>query len=245
MKKKQAIHPKERLARLEPATDCSRPFFSFFGNLDLEKPHQSAEHWVFFSEDGLRIYEKDALLWRWSTSELRAVRLLKGIGCFSLMAVFSNGEEQLFARGTTERQNAAADFVKAVNRALEKPDMIANGAMEKREDHPPRIGKKRALLRLLKMTGSEWKYVAFAMVCFFATTGIGLLLPYLNRVLVDDYIRAEGVDPYLMGFLGTVLYILLFHLLQRGWLRFRKLFLELSLRYSFGLQMRYIAYLYL
>ncbi|MBE6633296.1 MAG: ABC transporter ATP-binding protein [Ruminococcaceae bacterium] len=215
MKKKQAIHPRELLARLEPTTDCSRPFLHFFGNLDLEKPHQRAEYQVFFSAAGLRVYEKDALLLRWEISDLQAVRLLKGVGCFSLMAVFADGSEQLFARGTIERQNAAADFLKAVNRMLEYPE-IADRSLEVRENRPLKINKKRAILRLLKMTGSEWKFVAIAMICFFATTGIGLLLPYLNRVLVDDYIRAEGVDPYLMGFLGTVLSILVFHLLQRG-----------------------------
>ena len=41
------------------------------------------------------------------------------------------------------------------------------------------------------------------------------MIPYINRILIDDYIQNDTVAPYLLGFLGVVASIFVANLLQR------------------------------
>lgn len=204
----------ELLAKYEPQTDPHAPRLSFLGNLHLTDPNKRETVALFLSAKGLRAYgEETGELLHAELGELRELRLEKGVGSVSILAFKQDGEAMLLARGDASKLSDAASFVKRANRMLESPD--GEGQPSGAEKRPPRLSKKRALLRLLLMARSEGKFILPAVICFFCTTGIGLLLPYINRILVDEYIRAENVPPYLWGFVGTVLSILLFNLLSR------------------------------
>lgn len=86
---------------------------------------------------------------------------------------------------------------------------------------PRCVSKTKSLGRLLRMARPEWKLLVLASLFFVLTTLVGLLLPYLNRFLVDDYVQSHpNKDGFWIGFAGVVLSIFLFngvrHLLSLG-----------------------------
>ncbi|MBO5295753.1 MAG: ABC transporter ATP-binding protein, partial [Clostridia bacterium] len=80
---------------------------------------------------------------------------------------------------------------------------------------PRCVSKKRALLRLAALAKPEWKYIAVTALLFFVTSAIGVITPYINRVLVDDYIQNTGGKVFLLGFVGVILSMLAVNVLRR------------------------------
>lgn len=49
-----------------------------------------------------------------------------------------------------------------------------------------------------------WKPLALSVLLYFATTGVGLLAPIVNKILIDDFIKAE-VTPLLGAFVAVIM----------------------------------------
>ncbi len=62
--------------------------------------------------------------------------------------------------------------------------------------------KKAVFVRLLPYAKPYWKQLLFAVLMFIAISAINLMTPYLNRILIDNYINAE--NPQTNGFIGVI-----------------------------------------
>ena len=74
--------------------------------------------------------------------------------------------------------------------------------------------KKRVLLQLWDMMKGSRGYIFLSIVLFFVVTGVNLIAPYLNRELVDTYIKPQY--SHLTGFAVVILSILAANLLSRA-----------------------------
>ncbi len=63
---------------------------------------------------------------------------------------------------------------------------------------------------------SDYKLGIFgAVLLFFTVTGLNLIVPYLNRIMVDDYIKSENIDISLLGFAYVLVAILVLNIIVR------------------------------
>ncbi len=227
--KKEQTGPRERLAVLEPQLDLSKLKATLCTDLHFEEPNGKQETLLYCTEEQFCV-------WRDGEQEIleplvgiEKFTLQKGVGCVSVEYT-ANGVSKCIARGSGECKNQAAEFVKSANRLIRQrgDGDSAEQTVFKKSGRKRRVGGKRAVLRLIKMAKPEWKYLSVSVVFFILTTVIGLVVPYINRVLIDDYIRNDTVAPYLLGFLGVVASIFVANLLQRSISMVRGYFLSVA-----------------
>ena len=196
-------------------------------DLDPILPHGKKSMTIVCTAEELTAFSNGEERLRLPLSELEEIRTENGVGCVFLEYTKKDGETALLSRANHRVWQNANRFAKAVNRRLRE---IAKGVAPKEADKnpaPKADGKlqrrRRALVRLLTMARPEWKYLAVTTVLFLIVTGFGVLLPYLNRRLVDDYIRSDAASFFLAGFVGMILTMLAVNVLRtvvriaRGW----------------------------
>ncbi|MBR2020450.1 MAG: ABC transporter ATP-binding protein [Clostridia bacterium] len=213
-----------------------------YANLDLKEPSKRVKSYVVLMTDVLRVYTDGCLAVEEHVEEIAQLKTVLGVGCVFLSCERKNGEAILLARADNHYQTAIGQAVKRANHYLKFGDCDFSrfssvgrtcpkcGKAFPRGSHtcPRCVSKKKTLRRLFSLAKGEWKYVAIAAVLFFATTGVSLLNPYINRVLVDDYITNTTANPFLIGFLGVILAMLGTQLLRRGLTVLRGYFLTTS-----------------
>lgn len=225
MKRKQA-EPSEASLGFSPPVGQEEILARLHTNLDPTLPHGKANTTVVCTANELAVSTDGNQTLRVALTELEDVQVENGVGCVFLEYTRLGGETVLFARADSHSARDTVRFARAVNRRLreisegEAPTRSANGAEERKQRSK---SNRRVLFRLFAMSRPEWKYLAVTMLFFFVTTGISILLPYLNRRLVDDYIRNETESVFFAGFIGMILTLLAVNVLRvavrivRGW----------------------------
>lgn len=213
---KSAPSVREKIKTLEPELELSSVKAMLMTDLHPDEPQGKQETVLYCTDAHFCAYCDGKELLRIPTEQIAELRLQRGVGCVSVEYVLrEDGQPRLLSRGSAECKNTAADFVKSVNRLIRRAETGEAEPAADRRTRLPRIGKRRAVLRLIKMAKPEWKYLAVSVLFFIITTGFGLLIPYLNRVLIDDYIRADAANVFLTGFLSVMASIFVVNLLQR------------------------------
>ncbi|MBQ8474507.1 MAG: ABC transporter ATP-binding protein [Clostridia bacterium] len=150
-----------------------------------------------------------------------------GVGCVSVEAKTEGGYVTL-ARGNMTNGKAFSAAVKRMNKYLEsgytdeKWHTYEKTVCEKchralppgTQTCPHCADKKGYILRLIKMAAPYKWGLLFSVFMYFVIAMTGLLSPYLNRILVDDYIKAETMPP-VNKFVLVVVCIAAVGLLQR------------------------------
>lgn len=219
-KEKKPLSARDRLGNLLPESELAEVRYVLYTDLCADEPNGKQETLLYCTQSHFGVCRNgEKVEWR-PLEDISDLRLQKGVGCVSVEYTDKTSKEpKILARGSAERKNDAAEFVKSVNKMLRCQE-ASSPTWEKKGGKPPRISKKKALLRLAKMSRPEWKFLSVSVFFFALTTAIGLLIPYLNRVLIDDYIKSDStvgapIATFLWGFLGVVASIFVFNLLQR------------------------------
>ncbi len=227
------IHPRlmRELQKCDPSLGEESIVCLLSANLDLTRPVGQARTIAVLLTDELRVYIDGKLTAREPIEGIKSFYVVSGVGCyFCAYRRQDGGEAQMIARGDGRYQSAMGQFIKRANHYLRFHDLDFSRFAKSGDRTCPKCGKpyphgsstcprctskKKSLLRLLRMARPEWKYIAVTVVLFFATSAIGVLTPYINRVLVDDYIQNESGNIFLIGFIGVVLAMLATNLLSR------------------------------
>jgi ATP-binding cassette subfamily B protein len=235
MKKTRKPTPRERLRELYPAFDTADTVESFITDLDYTDPAKHTENVVLFTREELIVWREGTIALREKTENIERVSLGKGVGCCWVEYTRkSDGEDILISRSDNSAQNRLGKAIKRINRFLrqgvlenEDNEADANGKICPKCQKPyPRgshvcphcASKTRAIRRLLGMAKTEWWRIAISVVLFFVSTGVSIVIPMINRDMVDKYIQntqAEANTAFLLGFLGVVLSLLLANVLRR------------------------------
>lgn len=235
MKKTRKPTPEERVRELYPAFDADSSVACFVTYLDLTDPLKKTENVILFTCKELIAWRDGREAVREPIENLAHVSLGRGVGCcWGEYTRKSDGETVLLARADNTQQNRLGKAVKRINRFLrhgvitqEEGDDDTEGKICPKCQKPyPRgshvcphcASKSRAIRRLLGMASAEWWRIALSVLLFFASTGVSILIPMINRDMVDLYIQnteAEATTAFLLGFLGVVLSLLLANVLRR------------------------------
>ena len=224
MRSRKDIKPptaKERLAHLLSESEMSEVKILLYTDLHADEPNTKQETLLYCTQSHLVICRDGEKAECCPLTDISEISLQKGVGCVWIECTDKeSGEKRILVRGSAERKNDAAEFVKSASKLLRAREDAPATAWNKSLDKPAEISRKKALLRLAKMSRPELKYLLISVVLFALTTAIGLLIPYLNRVLVDDYIKGDyfgssSARAFLIGFAGVVASIFVFNFLQR------------------------------
>lgn len=157
-------------------------------------------------------------------------------GCVSVEYTTLEGQYRVLCSGTMDYRNQFAEAVRQLNlykRTGTYPESNEAGTPM----HCPKCGarlsrpgavcmkcvnKKKIIVRFLQMAAPYKKYLIGSAAFFLLAAAIGLLGPYVSKVLVDDYIQNEGMralvqsapGQVVVGFLTVVLSMLGVHLLN-------------------------------
>ena len=235
MKKTRKPTPEQRVCELYPEWDAANTVELFITRLDLAEPTKQTENVVLFAKEELTVWRSGELELREKMENIECVSLGRGVGCCWIeYKRKSDGETILCARADNTQQNALGKAVKHINRYLrqgivekEKTNTDTEGKLCPKCQKPyPRgshvcphcASKTRAIRRLLGLARAEWWRIAISVVLFFLSTGVSIIIPMINRDMVDRYIQnteAEANTVFLLGFFGVVLSLLLANILRR------------------------------
>ncbi|MBQ8311117.1 MAG: ABC transporter ATP-binding protein [Clostridia bacterium] len=205
-------------------------------NLDPQQAQKRVHGVSVFTKDALYVYCDGALVLTEPMENIESFSVFNGVGCiFIEYERKSDGEHVLFARGDSRCQLQMAQAVKRANHFLRYGDTDFSRFQKGEGRTCPKCGKpyprgthscprcaskKQALLRLLGLARAEWKRILLSVILFFVSTGVGILIPYINRIMVDTYIQNEGDaivnSAFLLGFVSIVLSLLGANILRRA-----------------------------
>lgn len=177
------------------------------------------ESFLILTEAGdVALFSEHEPLSTWKRAELRRIGLSVGVGSVAIEAETVTGDTVLLARGSAVCTHEAAGFARTVNRYLRNGTDSADGAMGENAAKAaiaPQVSGKDAVRRLLRMAKPEFGLIFLTFVLFVASTAVSLILPMINRRMVDGYIENPGASAMLAGFVGVVLTLLAVNLAGR------------------------------
>lgn len=194
-------------------------------NLPADRSRKRVDGIAVLLSDRIVIYIDKAAERTILLSEIKETAFRRGIGCVFIEYLDTDGKWHILCRGDMQ----FLDFYAAASREIN--NYIAGKEISyeyEKEIHRfcPKCGrtyhpgssicehcadKKSYLLRLWKMTKPFRGYIYISVVFYFIISVVNLLPPYINRILVDDYIQAETM-PKLTGFIAVILAMLLVHI---------------------------------
>jgi len=157
-------------------------------------------------------------------SDVKEVAFRRGIGCVFIEYRRSDGKWRILCRSDMQYLDFYAAAAREINNYAEGKEISYEYEKEIHRfcpkcGRPYRPGssicdhcvdKKGYLLRLWQMAKPFRGYIYLSIVFYFIIAIVNLLPPYVNRILVDDYIQAETM-PKLTGFVSVILTMLLIH----------------------------------
>jgi len=213
-----------RLCAWDPSLDASDVLLVLPADLPREAAGDAER-----KEDGIAALLKDRLVCYVNGTEAESVPLdalekcefRMGIGCVFAEYVKKNGEAAVLCRADMRYKDWYAAVVKQMTRHLKGEEIRYDFEAElfrvcPKCGRPFRPGssicdhcvsKRQYLSRLWAVARPYRFYIYASVVIYFMIAALNLLPPYLNRILVDRYIRSE-TRPLLTQFLLVILSIL-------------------------------------
>lgn len=183
-------------------------------DLDAEQPGKRAEILLACTADTLQIWNDGVCACTIPLSELRALSVQGGVGSVILEAEYTSGDACLLARGTGQCMERAAGFVRSVNLLLRKAS-ASQSAKGIGLGEQPRLSRRSGFFRLFRFAKPELGLILLTVLLFAASTAVSLIIPMINREMVDGYIQSTGTSVALSGFIGVVLTLLAVNLAGR------------------------------
>ena len=194
----------ERAKKLDPTLAIEDMVDLSMGNLDPGEAKRAVKDFYLVTTRDLKVYREDSMILCESIENIESFRIVSGVGCVFVAYVRkSDGEHVIFGRADNRRQGMLAGAVKRINHYLRYQNVdfshleTAGGGQCSKCGKPlprgsrtcPRCAsKKQAILRLLGLARDEKGKLALSVLFFFLGTGVSLVIPQINRILVDAFI---------------------------------------------------------
>lgn len=202
-------------------------------NLDPADPSRRVKALVIITKEELFVYHGEELYHSVRMEALASLKVIDGVGCVFASYEAHDGKHFIFARGDARLQGEISSAIKKTNYFLRHGGDLSKAPTGKERCCPncgkpypngahtcPRCASKRkALTRLAGHAVSEWKRLAISVVLFFLSTLVALVIPVINRQMVDAYIQnteAERTQIFFIGFFGVVASYFLAMLIRRA-----------------------------
>ncbi len=168
------------------------------------------------TREDIKVYINGKLTAEYKLKDIKEIKCVPGIGCTTIE--LETGERDiLLCRGDMTMHLLYATVSKRLNRYLESG--VFDTDYEEEVDiycpkclipYPPGSNlcphcadKKRYLKRVWEIAKPYRSFIFISVALYFIISALNLLGPYFNRVLVDDYIKAEHM-PEFAGFITVI-----------------------------------------
>ncbi len=179
---------------------CKFPF-----NLHPEIPEKRVNGSVEFDGEELRVYIDGEETDRINRTDIKEFLSDTGVGCIFVSYKDNEDAVHLLCRSDIKYSKGQIKQVRRLNHYLEDgvmPPFSDKGEKCPKCGRPYRDGshvclhcqnKTKLLVRTFKLFSQYKLYMAVAIILFFGVSGLCLVIPYLNRIAVDNYIKSA--DP--------------------------------------------------
>ena len=203
---------------------------AFKYNLFLDNRAEKCDGTVLFSKDSLEVVEDKKSIVKIKTKDIKELLVDSGVGClFVSCEMLDDGRVVALCRSDMTHSKSIMQNVRRINNYLEDGIVPAGNASERK---CPKCGrpfkegsdkclhcsdKKQLLLRTWQLFAPYKMFVFAAVVLFFAISGANLIMPYINRIAVDNYIQPKTPgEVSIKGFFLVMLSMLILELVLRG-----------------------------
>lgn len=231
----------EKIKKLRPDIEKDSIVTLFAFDLDPEIPGKRVDGVVLADREYLSVFIDGNETKRIRIEEISEIKTVAGVG--TLLAHYtlkSDSSTHLLCIGRMSCSKKMTDGVKLINRIIEhgieyfdrmRSHMKDRGGFNAEGGRPhcpkcgrplprgsekcPRCVSKLTTLKRLWTIVKPYKWFIFiSIVLFFVVSGLNLVIPELNRILVDDYIDAGKAE--ILGYVSVVLLMLLSQVVLRG-----------------------------
>ncbi len=215
----------EELLSLDPSFPADELIVPVGFDLSRTEGREKADGIAAFCKTEVRIYENGTHADTYSVSDMQELIFRTGIGCVSIECRKKDGTELLLCRAEMTHSRLYAAVTARFNRVLLGGSYSYDYEADTESccpkcgnPYPPGVhicyhctDKKGYLKRIWQIAKRYRSWIFVSVLLYFAVAGANLLSPALNRILVDDYIKAE-TKPLLNQFLLVILQIFLLSL---------------------------------
>ena len=223
MENRQALT--KRLCTLDPSLTAEDIFIAYGYDLLPDDSYVRCDGIAAFLRDRFLLYRDGKRVLDIPHGEIDSFTFRQGIGCVFTEYKDKGGADHILCRGAMQYLDTFAAVIKEMNRYLEgKP---IHYEYEKELDRvcpkcgrPYRAGSticdfcvdKKSYLKRLWQVAHPYRFYIYGSIAFYFVIALfNLLPPYLNRVLVDDFIQAD-TKPVATQFVLVLVSILAVHI---------------------------------
>lgn len=204
-------------------------------NLSINKPTGTLEGIILVTKDSLFQYENGFMVNELPLAQIKEFHLIQGVGCVFAEYEDLNGEHKMLCRADYKFDARIGANLKMLNHYFTYGELALGKNNYKIKVCPkcgrplrgsascPRCADKRKLLRKLWEIAKPYKvFLIISIILYFAVSGIQLISPLLNKILVDDYIKSDSNVEFI-SYMLVILAILSTTVLKsvvsavRGW----------------------------
>ena len=224
----------ERLKDILPDACPDNALCAFGFNLDPHEPGKRCDGVFYADRTAVKVVTDGRVTFELFLDQISEIKTDNGVGCiFVSYKLKSDGTVHLLCRSDMSTSKYIIHSLKRLNHFLEDGREIKSPRDENAgQTRCPKCGrpfrpgstmcmhcasKKKVVKRLWGVAKPYKGFIIGSIILFFTVSGLNLILPYINKILVDDYIKRE--DPQsvaLTSFVLVILSMLGVQLLVRG-----------------------------
>ena len=223
----------EEIKKVLPDASAEESLCAFRFDLDKDDPQKRRNGFFYADRRRIRVISDGELILDIDADLVSEIKIDNGVGCIFVSYVSADdGAVKLICRSDMSSSKRIIHAIKKLNHYLEDGKEIGasscDGGIDRCEKcgrpYPPgsticaHCADKKKVVKKLWKVASPYKWIIVgSIVLFFFVSLLNLALPYINKILIDDYIKNEAPeDVSLFPFVLVVLSMLATQLLIRG-----------------------------
>ncbi len=224
----------EKIKTILPDAGPEKSLCAFIFNLDKDDPEKRCDGVFYADREYIRLIANGSITLEIPTCEVSEIRTDNGVGCIYISYISrSDKTAHLICRSDMSTSKQIIHILKRFNHYLEDGKELKLSADEgegmgrcEKCGRPFNPGsstcmhctsKKKVVKRLWNVAKPYKGFIISSIILFFAVSALNLLVPYINKILVDDYIQSKNPSAVALApFALVVLSMLGAQLLVRG-----------------------------
>ena len=212
-----------RLCRINSDVCADDVIVAFAYDLPREG-YGTVDGFVAVTTDRVYVYEDDRLLADYNAADVTEYIFTNGVGCVFAECV-ADGVHVMLCRASMSHKDTISSIIWQLSRRLERGTY--SYAYEEDTDvkcptcgrrYPPGshvcphcTAKKGYFKRIWEIAKPYKMFIFCSVLLYIVSAALQLLPAYLNKIMIDDYIKAEGAlelsksADFIIGFVGVVL----------------------------------------
>ena len=197
----------DRIIKIDNTINTDDIIVPFEYNLKNDSENTKINGLGVFLKDKVVMYFDDKKVSEYQLSDCKEFKSVTGVGCVFIECKYKD-EDLMLCRADMSYQQLYAAITKRINKYLDSNQYSYDYETDM-EKFCPKCGRpfkpgasfcehcvnKRQYLKRIWDIAKPFKvYIIISVILYFTNTGLGLITPYINRILVDDFIKSPNPE---------------------------------------------------